>query len=583
MNFRIWAFNVVATAKKPLGEILQQQNKLAPKDLDAALQFQALQQEKSQESEKLGSILTHRGLVSERDVAIALAEQMSLPLINPEDYPVDPLFDNDQVSVKFMKTVRVAPVSLDGSMLTLAMADPRDDETMHAMSLAGDCEVSPVVGLASELEQALEGWYGDGKSRMGQLLDEFDDDGDGDFSDQDVAHLKDIANEAPLIKLVNLLLQRAITARASDIHIEPFEQQLKVRYRVDGVLRDVESPPAKSQSAVVSRIKILAKLDIAERRLPQDGRIKLRFDGQSYDIRVSTLPTMHGESVVMRILDNASISLDFSQMGFDEDILTPFLQAIDQPHGVVLVTGPTGSGKTTSLYTALQRLNTGGRKIMTVEDPVEYQLNGVNQIQVQPKIGLSFANALRSILRQDPDVIMIGEMRDLETASIAVQAALTGHLVISTLHTNDAPGSIARLLDMGVEDYLLTSAINAILAQRLLRRLCSQCHSVYEAPLGLIKQLGLQRLSQDDPLLLYRAQGCESCDYTGYQGRVAIHQMLTMNDAVSSAVVGKLSQEKLVAAAAEQGMNTLQFDGLKKALAGITTIEEVLRVTQDCS
>jgi len=573
----------VSTEKKPLGEILQQHDKLASKDLDAALQFQMQQQEQSQQAEQLGCILIHRGLVSERDVAVALAEQLSLPLLNLADYPASPLLDNDQVSVKFMQTVRVAPVSLENNTLTLAMADPQDDEAMHAMSLASDCQVLPIVGLASEIVQALEGWYGNGKSQMGQLLDEFDDESNGDFSDQDVAHLKDIANEAPLIKLVNLVLQRAITARASDIHIEPFDQELKVRYRVDGVLRDVESPPAKSQSAVVSRIKILAKLDISERRLPQDGRIKLRLDGQSYDIRVSTIPTMHGESVVMRVLDNASVSLDFSQLGFEEETLRPFLQAIDQPHGIVLVTGPTGSGKTTSLYTALQRLNTGGRKIMTVEDPVEYQLNGVNQIQVQPKIGLSFANALRSILRQDPDVIMIGEMRDLETASIAVQAALTGHLVISTLHTNDAPGSVTRLLDMGVEDYLLTSAINVVLAQRLLRRLCPECQAVYEASSALIKQLDLRRFSQEEPLLLYRAQGCESCDYSGYQGRLAIHQVLTMNESVSAAVEGRLSPEKLVAAASEQGMQSLQFDGLKKALAGVTTLEEVLRVTQDCS
>jgi general secretion pathway protein E len=340
---------------------------------------------------------------------------------------------------------------------------------LKALSMASGKTISPQVGVASEIENGIEKLYGVGRSAMGQIIDTLGEGGDDEL--EDVEHLRDLASEAPVIRLVNLIMQRAVEARASDIHIEPFENRLKVRYRVDGVLQEVEAPPSSSTAAVISRIKIMARLNIAERRLPQDGRIMHRVQGKELDLRVSTIPTSHGESVVMRILDRESIVLDFDSLGFDEGLKADFVKDLEMPHGIILVTGPTGSGKTTTLYTALSQINTPERKIITVEDPVEYQLEGINQIQAQSSIGLDFAHALRAIVRQDPDVIMIGEMRDLETARIAIQSALTGHLVLSTIHTNDAAGGITRMLDMGVEDYLLTSTVNAILAQRLVRTL----------------------------------------------------------------------------------------------------------------
>ncbi|MCB1765595.1 MAG: Flp pilus assembly complex ATPase component TadA, partial [Candidatus Competibacteraceae bacterium] len=371
--------------------------------------------------------------------------------------------------------------------------------------------------------------------------------------------------------------------RASDIHIEPFENRLKVRYRVDGVLREVESPPSRLSAAVISRIKIMAKLNIAERRLPQDGRIQLRAQGKEIDLRVSTVPTLWGESVVMRILDKASMVLNFEALGFSPRTLKRFLDVLMMPHGIIVVTGPTGSGKTTTLYTALLTLNTPERKILTVEDPVEYQLEGINQIQVKPQINLTFANALRSIVRQDPDVIMIGEMRDLETAGIAVQSALTGHLVLSTLHTNDAAGGVTRLLDMGVDDYLLTSTINGILAQRLVRLLCLHCREPYPALPELVEEMRLQRFVETEDrgsgITLYKAVGCEQCGGTGYRGRAAIMEFLIMSDPLRRLVLKHADATVLQAEAQKEGMDTLYEDGLRKVVAGHTTIEEVLRVT----
>jgi general secretion pathway protein E len=401
-----------------------------------------------------------------------------------------------------------------------------------------------------------------------------------DLTDEEqIQHLKELASEAPVIRLVNLMIARAVESRASDIHIEPFENRLKVRYRVDGVLHEVESPPSRLSAAVISRIKIMAKLNIAERRLPQDGRIQLRAQGKEIDLRVSTVPTLYGESVVMRILDKASVVLDFPVLGFSPRTLERFLQVLRMPHGIILVTGPTGSGKTTTLYTALQTINTSERKILTVEDPVEYQLEGVNQIQVKQQINLTFANALRAIVRQDPDVIMIGEMRDLETAGIAVQSALTGHLVLSTLHTNDAAGSVTRLLDMGVEDYLLTSTINGILAQRLVRLLCTHCRQPYPALPELVEELRLHRFSESRDLLLYKSVGCEQCAGTGYRGRAAIMEFLVMSDPLRRLVLKHADAGELQAVAQREGMDTMYEDGLRKAVAGVTTIEEVLRVT----
>jgi general secretion pathway protein E len=383
-----------------------------------------------------------------------------------------------------------------------------------------------------------------------------------------------------------LIISHALEARASDIHIEPFENRLIVRYRVDGVMHEVESPPRRFSAAVISRIKIMASLDIAERRLPQDGRIKLRIQGKEIDLRVSTVPTMHGESVVMRILDKSGTALDFVTLGFDPKSLERFTEVLMQPHGILLVTGPTGSGKTTTLYTALDKLNNPDLKILTVEDPVEYQMEGINQIQVKPQIGLSFANALRSIVRQDPDVIMIGEIRDLETAQIAVQAALTGHMVLSTLHTNDAASTVNRLLDMGMDDYLLTSTVNGILAQRLVRTLCTHCREAHPALPEVVAELNLRKFQPVEadpfsPVVLYRPVGCSECGGTGYVGRVSIVELLAMSDTIRALVMRHVTAGEIRVQAIAEGMQTMYENGLCKALQGITTIEEVMRVTRE--
>ena len=402
-----------------------------------------------------------------------------------------------------------------------------------------------------------------------------------DIGEEDLEHLKDLASEAPVIKMVNLIMQRAIETKASDIHIEPFEQSLKVRLRVDGVLQEIDAPPVKSTAAVISRIKIMAKLNIAERRLPQDGRIKIQMLGKELDLRVSTIPTMYGESVVIRLLDKDNTVLDFQALGFAGRHLQLFLDVLALPHGIILITGPTGSGKSTTMYAALKQLNTSARKIITVEDPVEYQMEGINQIQAKPQIGLTFASALRSIVRQDPDVIMIGEMRDLETARIAVQSALTGHLVLSTLHTNDAAGGVTRLLDMGLEEYLLTSTVNGILAQRLVRKLCPACKEAYIAPPELVKDLRLTRFVPEGDIVLYKPVGCASCSGMGYRGRLAIIEFLPMTDPVRKLIMAHEEAGAIQKLAIAEGMQTLYENGLVKVVQGITTLEEVMRVTSE--
>ena len=563
-----------APARKRLGEILIERGKLDQANLDRALRLQA------ESHERLGSLLVTLGLCAQRDVAEALALQLSLPLVDANGYPEFPILE-ERVSARFLREARALPVREDEAELGLAMADPTDAYTIGAFEMVTGRAVRPMVAIPTELEAALERLYGAGKSAVGQLIGDVETRPDELTFDADVQQLKDLASEAPVIRLVSLLITNALEMRASDIHIEPFENRLIVRYRIDGVLHEVESPPKRLSAAVISRVKIMANLDIAERRLPQDGRIRLRIQGKEIDLRVSTLPTMHGESVVMRILDKGHVALDFRKLGFEDDTLKVFLDVLLQPHGILLVTGPTGSGKTTTLYTALDRLNQPDVKILTVEDPVEYQMSGINQIQVKPQIDLTFANALRSIVRQDPDVIMIGEIRDLETAQIAVQSALTGHLVLSTVHTNDAPSTVNRLLDMGVEDYLLTSTVIGILAQRLVRKLCPQCKEAYVALPELVEQMRLRRFSQDRDITLWHAKGCSQCAHTGYMGRLSILEMMPMTDSVRSLVMKHATAADLRAEAINDGMITMYEDGLRKALAGVTTFEEVLRATRE--
>ncbi len=523
------------------------------------------------------SLMTRLGLVSERDAAEALAEVMKLPLLAAKECPDAPP-PNVQVSTRFLKQYHVVPIGEDEQHVSLLVAEPQDPYPAEAMRLATGKNVQVRVGLRSEIDDLIERYYGSGRSAMGTIVENLSD--DATRSEDDVEHLRDLASEAPVIRLVNLVIQRAVEARASDIHIEPFENRLKVRYRIDGVLEEVESPPASSTAAVISRVKIMAKLNIAERRLPQDGRIMLRVQGKELDLRVSTVPTSYGESVVMRILDRESVVLDFHKLGFTDQFLPRFLEVLNLPHGIMLVTGPTGSGKTTTLYTALSKINTPDVKIITVEDPVEYQIEGINQIQAKPQIGLDFSHALRSIVRQDPDIIMIGEMRDLETAKIAIQSALTGHLVLSTLHTNNAAGGITRLLDMGVEDYLLSSTVNGILAQRLVRRVEPTHAQPYIALPEVVQEFKLEQYAEDRPIRLFKPTP-SNLTPTGYLGRTTIMEFLVMSDPLRRLVMKHADMGVIEQAAREEGMRTMYEDGLIKALSGTTTIEEVLRVCQE--
>ena len=551
-------------------QVLVDKGRLKEADLGRARRLQA------ETGGSLLALLSRLGLVSERDHAETVAEVTGLPLVSAQDAPDLPPEDV-ALSVKFMKQFHVCPRHSDAQAVELLMADPHDDYALDAVRLAIQRPLRLKVALRSEIDGLVERWYGQGRSAMGAIVET----AEGEAGDMDdVEHLRDLASEAPVIRLVNLVIQRAVEMRASDIHIEPFENRLKVRYRVDGVLAEGESPPPNLTAAVISRIKIMAKLNIAERRLPQDGRIMVRVQGKELDLRVSTVPTAHGESVVMRLLDRETVVFDFKRLGFTDSFLPQFEKVLTQPHGILLVTGPTGSGKTTTLYTALSQLNTPDVKIITVEDPVEYQIEGINQIQAKPQIGLDFAHALRSIVRQDPDIIMIGEMRDLETARIAIQSALTGHLVLSTLHTNNAAGGITRLLDMGVEDYLLTSTVNGILAQRLVRRLEPVHAERYPASPEEIDKFGLRRLQPEGEIFLYRPRGSDIAP-TGYQGRTTIMEFMVMDDALRRAVMRHAGMGELEQLAREAGMRTMYEDGIAKALAGLTTIEEVLRVTEE--
>jgi general secretion pathway protein E len=550
---------------------LQKNHKLSASELKKVERVQ-----KTAVAESLPQLLVKLGLCSELDVADAFVESGHFGKITSDQYPLETQLP-ESVSLRFLKNYHVIGLNNNEDSITVSLMDPEDQFVIDALRLATGKRIIPEVGLPSEIDAALAVQYGEGQSQE-KLIDDLALD---DLGEEDLEHLKDLASEAPVIKMVNLIMQRAIETRASDIHIEPFEQSLKVRLRVDGVLQEIDAPNVKSTAAVISRIKIMAKLNIAERRLPQDGRIKVQMLGKELDLRVSTIPTMYGESVVIRLLDKDNTVLDFAALGFAGRHLQQFIDVLAQPHGIILITGPTGSGKSTTMYAALKQLNTSERKIITVEDPVEYQMEGVNQIQAKPQIGLTFASALRSIVRQDPDVIMIGEMRDLETARIAVQSALTGHLVLSTLHTNDAAGGITRLLDMGLEEYLLTSTVNGILAQRLVRKLCPVCKEGYKATPEIVKELGLRRFAPDGEIVLYKPAGCSACAGMGYRGRLAIIEILPMTDPIRKLIMAHAEAGAIQKLAIEEGMETLYENGLVKVIQGITTLEEVLRVTSE--
>jgi general secretion pathway protein E len=524
--------------------------------------------------------LINAGLLSPEQFRSAAEEFFGTPFASQDDFPKEPIL-LDHLSTQFMKESKFIPSRLTDNRLTVIMSNPLDFYTIDAIRLATNYELNVLAGRENEVLEAIERSYGVGATSMEKIIEDTETVPEYRAEDEEnVDHLRDMASEGPVIRLVNLIITRAIELRASDIHFEPFEEQFRVRYRIDGVLHDVESPPKRLQSAIVSRVKIMAKLNIAERRLPQDGRIMLRVKGKEIDFRVSSIPTIHGESLVLRILDKSSIVLDIERLGFPEDTMDGFRDLIHRPHGIILVTGPTGSGKTTTLYCALEKINSPDKKIITVEDPVEYQLRGINQIQVKPSIGLTFANSLRSIVRQDPDVILIGEIRDAETAEIAIHSALTGHLVLTTLHTNDAPSAITRLIDMGTEDYLLSSTIIGILAQRLVRVACPFCREPYSPSPAVLKEMKLNS-SDLAGLKISEVKGCEKCSNTGYWGRTGIYEFLKMTDDVQKLILGKKDSNIIKEAARKNGLRTLREDGWLKVKQGITTISEVLRVTQE--
>ncbi len=553
-----------------LDEALLASGKLSLDDLNKVRRFSM------EKGERLDRMLVDLGFLSEDDLLPILSQYHGVDLVGAAELPEEPP-TVERLSVDYMRAGRILPLRIDGQALLLAMADPGDRTTIDAVELVTGLEVRPVLARARDLTEKIDGLYGG-----------FEGGGEGEGSDgvevladdeEDIEHLRDMASEAPVIRLVNQLLSRAVEQRASDIHVEPFENELRIRYRIDGVLHEVDPPARSLTAAVISRIKLMAKLNIAERRLPQDGRIKLRLVGREIDLRVSSLPTLYGESVVLRILDRSSVIVDLTKLGMREDTLAAVAHQIAQPHGLILVTGPTGSGKTTTLYGALDKINSPDKKIITIEDPVEYQLRGVNQIHVRAQIGLTFSSGLRSIVRQDPDVIMVGEIRDAETAEIAIQAALTGHLVFSTLHTNDAAGAISRLLDMGVEDYLLASSLLGVMAQRLVRQLCTKCrHPAREGSEVLQEQPAEPGVAEQ---VAYESDGCDACASTGFYGRSGIYELLEADDAVRHLIVERATADKIKAEAVRSGMRTLREDGWQKVRDATTSVAEVLRVTQE--
>ncbi len=519
--------------------------------------------------QRLDKVLLQLGLVSERGLAETFAALLGLPLVEAARYPAEEAPFAERLTARFLRNARAVPVADDGARLVVAVADPLDRFTPAAIAAATGRRVELLVGVPIELDAALDRLFPDpDRAAAPEATDA--------PSEDDAERLKDLASEAPVIRLVSGIIARAVETQASDIHIEPFEDRLRVRYRYDGVLHEADSPPPRLTAAITSRIKIMARLDIAERRLPQDGRIKLAVRGQEVDFRVSTIPSLYGETVVLRVLDRSTVAFDYAKLGLPAPVIARLGAALNLPNGIVLVTGPTGSGKTTTLYTGLLSLNSVARKVVTVEDPIEYQLTGVNQIQVKPQIGLSFATLLRSILRQDPDVIMVGEIRDLETAQIAVQAALTGHLVLSTVHTNSAAATISRLRDMGLEDYLMTAVLRGVLAQRLVRRLCIHCRHESAAAPELVERFGLGR-RHPGPVRLWHPVGCPQCRGTGYRGRLAIAEFLQPTPEIERLIFGRADHNEIERAAVASGMVTMFDAGLDAALAGDTTVEEVVR------
>jgi type IV pilus assembly protein PilB len=553
--------------RKQLGEVLLEEGLITYDQLEEALNVQ------TGTGKGLGRILIDLGFVGEADLVAALAKQIGLPFIDLADYPVDPAAAS-LISDALAKRYSALPIGYEDSKLVVAMSDPANVFALDDIRTITGLEIKPVVATRSDITNAITRFH---------RLEESASDIVGAAADdaeelEDLAKTKELVEDAPIIKLVNLLITQAVNERASDIHIEPHERDVRIRYRIDGVLHEVMRSPKSIQSGVISRLKIMADINIAERRIPQDGRVGLVVGGKAIDLRVATLPTVYGEKVVIRILDKSSVLLNLQDLGFSERNFTRYESSFKKPYGMILVTGPTGSGKSTTLYATLNIINTPERNIITVEDPVEYRLPGVNQIQINPKAGLTFASALRSILRSDPDVVLIGEIRDRETAQIAVEAALTGHLVLSTLHTNDAPSAISRLLEMGIEPFLVSSAIDGVLAQRLLRVLCDRCKELYAPTEEALIEAGIPLNPDGTAPKLYRPVGCQHCAKTGYRGRTSAHEVMLKSEEIERLTAERRSSEEISRMAVEQGMRVLRDDGIDKILNGVTSIEEIMRV-----
>jgi len=556
-----------------LGELLVREN------LISLQQLQRAQDEQKKAGGRIGYHLTKLGFIEESELTNFLSKQYGVPSINLKEFDID-----GEVVKLVPKEVaekhQCIPVNRAGASLILAMSDPSNIYAIDDIKFLTGYNVEVVVASEQAIKESLEKYYTEKGPSYEEVMEGFDE---GDISvehDQggvtDLSDLEKSASDAPVVKLVNLILLDAIKKGASDIHVEPYETDFRVRYRVDGVLYEVMKPPIKLKLAIISRLKIMAELDIAERRLPQDGRIKLKLGkGREMDFRVSVCPTLFGEKVVLRLLDKSNLQLDMTKLGFDPDPLKAFKEAIDRPYGMVLVTGPTGSGKTTTLYSALSELNKTTDNISTAEDPVEFNFAGINQVQMHEDIGLNFAAALRSFLRQDPDIIMVGEIRDFETAEIGIKAALTGHLVLSTLHTNDAPGTVSRLLNMGIEPFLVTSAVNLILAQRLARKLCQECKKPVDVPQQALLDIGVQP-DEAGSFQVFEPGGCRTCNDRGYKGRVALYEVMPLWDSVKELVINGASTAELKAEAIRLGMQTLRMAGIAKLKSGMTSIEEVV-------
>ena len=561
-------------SKEKLGQILLKEGLVTEEQLEKAIEIQ------KKDGTKLGETLINLGIVTEKDIVVAMAKQLSIPYASYAKGLLKPSENQDLAKLvpeDYARKNMLIPVSRHMDSLTVAFMDPLDLIAIDNLKRMTGCDINPIISTKTDLQRAINEFYGKEDLLKDAISDSYEleefkieKDAEEDLSLDDLIAR---AEEAPVVKLVDLILMQAIKDRASDIHIEPFKNKINIRYRIDGILYEIPPPSKHLLPAIVSRVKILSNMDIAERRLPQDGVFYVKVENKDIDIRVSTIPAIFGEKVVMRILDKTSTPLNLGELGFDPEDLEKFRKAIVSPHGLVLITGPTGSGKTTTLYAALNEIKSPRKNISTVEDPVEYKLEGINQVQIKPNIGFTFSNALRAFLRQDPDIIMVGEVRDLETAQICVRASLTGHLVLSTLHTNDAPSAISRLIDIGVEPYLISSSLIMVGAQRLIRRLCPECKEAYETTPSLLKDYGIKQE------LLYKPKGCDYCSHTGYRGRIAIYEIVVINDQLRELIARGAPLGEIKDKTKGLGLRTLLYSGIKKAEEGFTSVEEVLSVT----